>query len=65
LRCGAIGRGKSGGARVIHYFADDRFPVFLVDVFANGDMENYSGAGLAAIRVIAKALIEHYARRTK
>jgi hypothetical protein len=65
LRWAAIGRGKSGGVRVIHYFADDRSPVFALDVFAKNEKENYTDAELAMLREIAKRLIGTYARRPK
>jgi hypothetical protein len=63
FRWGAQGRGKRGGVRVIHFFADDRFPVFVLDVFAKNEKANYSAAELAEVRAIAKLLTETYARR--
>ncbi len=63
LRWAVQGRGKSGGVRVIHFFADGRFPVFLVDLFAKNEKANYSAAELATVRDIAKVLTESYTRR--
>ncbi len=62
FRWGAPGRGKRGGVRVIHYFADGRFPVFLIDIFAKNEAENYTAAELAQVRGIAKALTEAFKR---
>jgi len=63
LRWGAEGRGKRGGVRIVQFFADERFPVFLLDLFAKNERANYSDAELALVRDIAKLLIGSYARR--
>jgi hypothetical protein len=66
LRWGVAGRGKRGGVRVIHYFADRQYPVFILDVFAKNERENYTAAELSMVREVAKQLIETYrARRIK
>jgi hypothetical protein len=65
LRWGVAGRGKRGGIRVIHYFADRDSPVFILDVFAKNEMSDYSAAGLAAVRVLAKALVDGYEKRKR
>jgi hypothetical protein len=44
LRFGRHGRGKSGGYRVIFYFAGEDVPVFLLNVFAKGDRVDLSQA---------------------
>jgi hypothetical protein len=64
LRWAAPGRGKSGGVRVIHFFADERSPIFLVDIFAKNEKENYSDAELTAIRRLAKLLVDSYKLRS-
>jgi hypothetical protein len=63
LRWGAAGRGKRGGVRIIHYFADPRFPVFLMDIFAKNEKADLSAAELAMMRELAKRLIETYSNR--
>jgi hypothetical protein len=65
LRWGVAGRGKRGGVRVIHYFADKESPLFVLDVFAKNEMADYSAAGLAAVRILAKALVDGYAKRKR
>jgi hypothetical protein len=62
LRWGIAGRGKSGGIRLIHFFADTYTPVFLIDVFAKNEKANYSDAELAMVREMAKRLISSYRR---
>jgi hypothetical protein len=57
---GVAGRGKRGGVRVVHYFADRRNPVFLIDIFAKNEKANYTAAELAILRDLAKRLIENY-----
>ena len=44
LRFAARGKGKSGGYRVITFFAAQDVPVFLLDVFAKGDKVNLNKA---------------------
>lgn len=57
LRWAIPGRGKSGGVRIIHLFADSRTPVVLLDVFAKNDKVNYSPKELAEIRALAKEIL--------
>lgn len=42
LRWGRGNRGKSVGVRVIYYFHDDRYPLYLLTVFAKNDQRNLS-----------------------
>jgi hypothetical protein len=44
LRFAAKGKGKSGGYRVITFFAAQDVPVFLLDIFAKGEKVNLSKA---------------------
>jgi hypothetical protein len=44
LRFAAKGKGKSGGYRIITFFAAQDVPVFLLDVFAKGEKVNLSKA---------------------
>jgi hypothetical protein len=64
LRWSIAGRGKSGGVRVIHFFADARFPVIILDVFAKNEKANYAEDELATVRRQAKRLIGLYAKRS-
>ncbi|WP_198376836.1 type II toxin-antitoxin system RelE/ParE family toxin [Neoroseomonas rubea] len=46
----SAGKGKSGGYRVITYFAGADVPVFLLNVFAKGDRVDLSQAERNALR---------------
>lgn len=34
------GKGKSGGARVLHYYYNDKNPVYLITIFGKGERTN-------------------------
>ena len=58
LRVAKPGKGKSGGYRVITYYAGETFPVFLLTVFGKNEkasLSKYERNGLAAL---AKRLTE-------
>jgi hypothetical protein len=44
LRWGAKGKGKSGGARAVTFYAGPEAPVFLMAIFGKGDKVNLSKA---------------------
>lgn len=50
------GKGKSGGFRVVTYYAADDVPVFLLDVFAKGDKVNLNKAERNELRAILGTL---------
>jgi hypothetical protein len=60
VRFGRPGIGKSGGYRIITYFAGDDVPVFLLSVFAKGDKSNLSQAERNAIRDELTVLVQKY-----
>jgi mRNA-degrading endonuclease RelE of RelBE toxin-antitoxin system len=41
LRWSQGGKGKSGGARIIYYYHDQRIPLFLLTVFAKNENKYY------------------------
>lgn len=49
LRWRLPGQGKRGGARVIHYFRDEEFPLVLVDIYSKSERADLSPADLARI----------------
>lgn len=57
LRWAARGKGKRGGARIIHYFADERFPVFLLFAYGKGEQENLSPADVADFKELSNRLL--------
>jgi hypothetical protein len=56
LRFAGRGKGKSGGYRIITFYADADIPVFLLDVFSKGTQANLSKAERNALRDILTAL---------
>lgn len=59
-RVPAKGKGKSGGARVVSYFAADDVPVFLLDVFTKGEKINLSQKERNELKSILGRLAEDY-----
>ena len=56
LRWALKGRGKSGGARVIYYYHDERIPLYLLDVYAKNDQANLSLAARNDFKKLTAAL---------
>ena len=52
--------GKSGGARIIYIWRNQRFPVFLITVFAKNQKENLSMAERNTLRKRANHIFETY-----
>ncbi len=42
IRWALPGRGKSGGARVIYYYHDERIPLFLITAYQKNEQANLS-----------------------
>ena len=60
LRIGGKGRGKSGGYRVITYFAAVDVPVFLLALVSKGQRADISQADRNTLRVILATLADGY-----
>ncbi|MBN1959698.1 MAG: type II toxin-antitoxin system RelE/ParE family toxin [Deltaproteobacteria bacterium] len=60
VRIGLTGRGKRGGARVIYYFYNIHFPVFLFDVFAKNEKDNLPKAERNDLAKLSKLLVKTY-----
>jgi hypothetical protein len=56
LRVAGRGRGKSGGYRVVTFYARANLPVFLPAVLAKGSRANFSSAEVAAMAKAAKSI---------
>lgn len=56
LRVAKPGKGKSGGYRVITYFAGNDVPVFLLTVFGKNEKVSLSKAERNALAVLTKSL---------
>lgn len=60
VRFGGKGKGKSGGYRVITYYAADDVPVFLLALVSKGQRADISQADRNALRVILATLADTY-----
>jgi hypothetical protein len=58
LRVARPGKGKSGGYRVITYFAGTDIPVFLLTVFGKNEKANLSKAERNALAALTKRLAD-------
>jgi hypothetical protein len=56
------GMGKSGGARVVYIWRNERFPVFLITVFPKNEKENLSMAERNALKKRVDGIFETYGR---
>lgn len=65
VRLAGIGKGKSGGYRVVSYYCGEGAPVFLIAVLAKNSRANFSKAELGAMSTVAKSISEAVARRSK
>ena len=63
LRWAIPGRGKSGGARVIYYYHNERLPVFLLSAYAKNRKANLSEAERNAMKRLVPALVAVYPRK--
>jgi hypothetical protein len=60
VRFAGRGRGKSGGYRVIAFYAGEDIPIFLLNVFAKGDKVDLSKAERNELRKELSRLAEDY-----
>ena len=60
VRLGGRGKGKSGGYRIITYYAADDIPVFLLDVYSKGTVANLNKAERNDLREILSGLADDY-----
>jgi RelE toxin of RelE / RelB toxin-antitoxin system len=65
VRWGVGSRGKSGGVRVIYYYHNLQFPLFLLTVFTKNERENISQSEKNELKRLIPILIEEYEVRRK
>jgi hypothetical protein len=65
LRFARKGKGKSGGYRVVTYFAGDDIPVFLLEVFAKNDKINLSKSEQNELKKILDGIAGDYRKSTR
>lgn len=60
LRIAGRGKGKSGGYRVITFYAADDVPIFLLDLYGKGEKANLSKAERNCLHAILATLADEY-----
>lgn len=65
VRWALPGRGKSGGARVIYYYHDERIPLFLITAYAKNEQTNLSLAERNGYKQLANELAAVLKERRK
>ena len=63
VRVAGRGKGKSGGYRIITFYSGEQIPLFLITVFAKGELTDLSQLERNGLRVITKAIVVEYRRR--
>jgi hypothetical protein len=64
LRFAGRGKGKSGGYRVITYYAGEAVPVFLITVFSKGERANLTKDECNQLSTRTKAMAADYTTAT-
>ena len=62
VRWGGKGKGKSGGFRVITFFAGPQMPVVAITVYAKNKLGNLSDAETNTLKLLAKELAAQFRR---
>ena len=60
LRWKREGTGKSGGVRVIYYYHDERYPLFLLTLFGKSEKSNISKAERNMLAKLVEQLLTTY-----
>jgi hypothetical protein len=56
VRYGAMGRGKSGGVRVIYYFYDEDMPIYALLIYGKNERANLTPEQRKAVKAFATAI---------
>jgi hypothetical protein len=56
VRYGAMGRGKSGGVRVIYYFYDEDMPIYALLIYGKNERANLTSEQRKAVKAFATAI---------
>ena len=62
VRWAREGRGKSGGVRVVSFFAGANLPLFLITAYGKGARDNLSKGEIGAMRKLTALLKASYGR---
>ena len=65
LRCAGRGKGKSGGYRVITFYAGTRMPTFPLNVFAKNEKTDLTPKERKALKNVLSDLVKAYRARSE
>ena len=65
VRIAGRGHGKSGGYRVITYYAVEDVPVFLLDIYGKDEKDNLSKAECNAVKAYLDGLADDYRKSVR
>ena len=65
VRWAAKGRGKRGGVRVVYYFHNEAFPVFLLTVYSKSQKANLTKAERNELKTLVPLLVKSYSKGRK
>jgi mRNA-degrading endonuclease RelE of RelBE toxin-antitoxin system len=64
-RWAAKGRGKRGGIRVVYYFHNEAFPIFLLTVYSKNQKANLTKAERNELKTLVPSLVKTYSKGRK
>jgi hypothetical protein len=56
MRFGALGRGKSGGVRVIYYFYDEQMPIYALLIYSKNERADLTPDERRAVATFAAGI---------
>ena len=62
VRWPAKGKGKRGGLRVVYYFHNEAFPVFLLTVYSKNQKANLTKAERNELKTLVPLLVKTYSK---
>jgi hypothetical protein len=65
LRWRSGAKGKRGGARVIYYFFNKDYPLFLLAAYGKNEKDDLSAAQRHALKTVSERVIQEYAAQNK
>jgi len=65
VRWAARGKGKRGGFRVVYYFHNEAFPVFLLTVYSKSQKANLTKAERNELKTLVPLLVKNYSKGRK
>lgn len=60
VRFARLGKGKSGGARVIYYYHNGTKPILLLLIYAKADQDNLTDAQKAHLKKDVDAIVDEF-----